>query len=199
MGNLRSVINAVSFVGGDVTVASQPKELDDSGWLILPGVGSFRRAMEQLRANGFDDALSELVVQRQMPILGICLGMQLMAQRGCEDGETKGLGLIDCEVDRFAFDRMEFPNLKVPHVGFDAVTPRQGARLFAGLGEQVDFYFTHSYRMQCVQSDAVAASCWHGETFVAAIERDNIAATQFHPEKSQTNGLQLLRNFLGRF
>lgn len=198
-GNLRSVANAITQVGGEAVLVDTPETLAGFERILLPGVGSFRRAMEQIRLRGFDKILRELVLERQVPILGICLGMQLMARRSSEDGESEGLGLIDCEVDRFSFDRTEHADLKVPHVGFNTVLPRSDSLLFSGLGEHVDFYFTHSYRMQCSESKLVAAKCWHGEAFVAAIELDHIAATQFHPEKSQANGLQLLKNFLNNF
>lgn len=197
-GNLRSVLNAITHVGGKAELVAEPENLGAFSHLLLPGVGSFRRAMEQIQSRGFDQALVERV-GAGIPILGICLGMQLLGRRSSEDGETQGLGLVDCEVDRFAFDRAAHPALKIPHVGFDTVEPRAGSHLFAGLGKRVDFYFTHSYRMQCLGEGAVAARCWHGEPFVAAIEQGHIAATQFHPEKSQANGLRLLRNFLELF
>lgn len=198
-GNLRSVVNAINSVGGEAAVIDQPDGLADYQLLLLPGVGSFRYAMEQIRNRRFDATLRNLVLDHRIPILGICLGMQLMAMRSSEDGETEGLGLLNCEVDRFGFDRAQYPALKIPHVGFNTVQPRSNSHLFADFGNNADFYFTHSYRMRCIKADAIAATCWHGEEFVAAVELGHIAATQFHPEKSQANGLQLLRNFIERF
>lgn len=198
-GNLRSVVNAISHVGGQAELVSNPELLFKYDRLILPGVGSFRRAMEQMQGRGFVVALRENVLVRKVPVLGICLGMQLLSRHSSEDGETDGLGLMPCEVQRFSFCRTDYPRLKVPHVGFDSVQIRAGSRLFSGLNEQADFYFTHSYRMQCDHGGAVVGICWHGEEFVAAIEQDHIAATQFHPEKSQANGLLLLKNFLELF
>lgn len=198
-GNLGSIANAITHIGGKSVFVNKPENLYKFDRILLPGVGSFRRAMKQMRSLGFDDVLRELVYSRQIPILGICLGMQLMARRSSENGESEGLGIIDCEVDRFCFDRTKQKDLKVPHVGFNTVLPRSDSLLFSGLGEEVDFYFTHSYRLQCSETGLVAAKCWHGEDFVAAIERGHVAATQFHPEKSQANGLKLLKNFLSKF
>ena len=199
-GNLRSVVNAVSYLGSEAVLVSNPEDLKGHERLLLPGVGSFRRAMEQIKARDLDIALKEQVLEHGVPVLGICLGMQLLANWSSEDGETAGLGLLDCQVDHFSFDRGKYPELKVPHVGFDTVKPKKGTRLFADLGNDVDFYFTHSYRINYPEDrGAVVSECWHGESFAAAVEQGHIAATQFHPEKSQANGLRLLQNFLERF
>jgi len=196
-GNLRSVRQALIHLGVHVTVQGDPDRLRGFSHLVLPGVGSFRRAMELIRSRGLDQLLAERVAQG-VPLLGICLGMQLLAARSSEDGETQGLGLIAGEVDRFAFDPVA-TGLKIPHVGFDAVTPVAGSRLFSGFAQQVDFYFTHSFRLRCGAIEPVAATAWHGESYVAAVEQGVLAGTQFHPEKSQANGLKLLANFLERF
>jgi glutamine amidotransferase len=196
-GNLRSVQQALLHLGADVQIVADPAQLVGFSHLLLPGVGSFRRAMASIVERGLDQLLRQRVAEG-VPLLGICLGMQLLASRSSEDGETPGLGLIAGDVDRFGFDPVK-TGLKIPHVGFAAVTPTADSRLFAGIGAEVDFYFTHSFRLQCRQSDPVAATTWHGEPFVVAVEQGVLAGTQFHPEKSQANGLRLLANFLERF
>ncbi|MBW0180983.1 MAG: imidazole glycerol phosphate synthase subunit HisH [Vulcanococcus sp.] len=196
-GNLRSVIRALTHLGAHVTVQGDPDRLRGYSHFVLPGVGSFRRAMDMIRSRGLDQLLCERVAEG-VPLLGICLGMQLLAAGSSEDGETQGLGLIAGEVDRFSFDPAA-TGLKIPHVGFDAVTPAAGSLLFSGFGQEVDFYFTHSFRLLCATQEPVAAEAWHGEFYVAAVEQGVVAGTQFHPEKSQANGLKLLANFLERF
>jgi imidazole glycerol-phosphate synthase subunit HisH len=194
MGNLLSVESAVRYLGGAVEVSAVPEKIATASQLILPGVGSFRRAMESLRSSGMDEAIRVAVLQRGANLLGICLGMQLLGTLGTEDGETAGLGLIDQRVDAFA--PSELTGRKIPHIGFSAVTAGAGSRLFAGLPEVVDFYFVHSFRMPVEIPDTVVSWGEHGVRFAAAVEKDTIFGTQFHPEKSQTNGLLLLRNFL---
>ena len=196
-GNLRSVRQALTHVGAHVTVQGDPDRLQGFSHLVLPGVGSFRRAMELIRSRGLDQLLCERLAEG-VPLLGICLGMQLLAARSSEDGETQGLGLIAGEVDRFGFDPAA-TGLKIPNVGFDAVTPAVGSRLFSGFAQEVDFYFTHSFRLRCAATEPVAATARYGEPYVAAVEQGVLAGTQFHPEKSQANGLKLLANFLELF
>ncbi len=196
-GNLRSVQQALLHLGAQVEMVSDPDRLVGFSHVVLPGVGSFRRAMASIVERGLDQLLRQRVAEG-VPLLGICLGMQLLASRSSEDGETPGLGLIEGDVDRFAFDSAS-AGLKIPHVGFAAVKPSSQSRLFSGFGSDVDFYFTHSYRLQCKRPDSVASTAWHGETYVAAVEQGALAGTQFHPEKSQANGLRLLANFLERF
>ena len=196
-GNLHSVCQAFSYLGATVALISDPDDLHDFSHLVLPGVGSFRRAMHLIKQRGLDDALHQQV-RAGIPLLGICLGMQLLARRSSEDGETNGLALIDADVDRFGFDATQ-TNLKIPHVGFDSVMPVEDSILMKGFDAEVDFYFTHSYRMLCKDSSAVAASSYHGECYVSAVEIGNVVGTQFHPEKSQANGLTLLQNFLELF
>lgn len=196
-GNLRSAEQAMLHLGATVKIVTDPDQLIGFSHLLLPGVGSFRRAMLSMKSRGLDQVLRQRVAEG-VPLLGICLGMQLLASRSSEDGETPGLGLISADVDRFGFDPA-ITGLKIPHVGFDSVLPVAESHLFAGLGAEVDFYFTHSYRLSCNGADLIAASSWHGEPYVAAVEQGIVAGTQFHPEKSQANGLRLLANFLERF
>jgi glutamine amidotransferase len=197
MGNIWSVLSAVRYLGSDAVVSSDPDEIARAPSLLLPGVGSFRKAMAALQVSGLDDAILEAVRTRESKILGICLGMQLMGSRGYEDGDTAGLGLIPRPVEMFA--PQEIGANKVPHIGFDVVRSASGARLFQGLPDAADFYFVHSYRMRAEEDlPGKAATCRYGADFLAAYEHGNIYATQFHPEKSQTNGLVLLKNFLAQ-
>ena len=194
MGNLRSVRNAVAYLGTDAEISSDPARIAASDKLILPGVGSFRRAMENIRSRGLVEPLSEAVLSKMVPVLGICLGMQLLATSGQEDGGARGLGWIRGEVVPFRFDE---PSVRVPHVGFNASwAASASSRLFAHLREPADFYFVHSYFLRCEDDADVALwSDYHGR-FCAGVERGNVFGTQFHPEKSQANGLGLLREFL---
>jgi glutamine amidotransferase len=193
MGNILSVLSAVRYLGATVDVTSDPEAIAIAPKLILPGVGSFRRAMESLRASGLDQAIHR-AVRGESKLLGICLGMQLLGTVGTEDGETEGLGLIDQRVDSFAPG--ELAGRKIPHIGFSAVKGAPESKLFAGLPAEADFYFVHSYRMLPDIPDTIVSPCAHGVPFAAAVEKDNVFGTQFHPEKSQTNGLLLLKNFL---
>jgi glutamine amidotransferase len=194
MGNLWSVQSALSYLGYGAKVSSDPDEILQADSLLLPGVGSFRKAMISLQQKGIDQAITEAVLLKGRKILGICLGMQLMGLNSSEDGRTVGLGLINSEVDKFDLEEIG-PN-KLPHIGFDLVRRQPGAQLFNGLPNAADFYFVHSYRMLPIGLNGKSATCHYGIEFLAAYEQDNIFATQFHPEKSQTNGLILLKNFL---
>ena len=191
------MLQAISYLGAEAEIIGDPDRLKGFSHIVLPGVGSFHSSINLIRTRGLDQALFEQIKQ-EVPLLGICLGMQILADRGSEGGETKGMGLISGDVDRFGFD-ITTSNMKIPHVGFDTVKPKLSSKLFAGFGEEVDFYFTHSFRLRCASAQAVAADAWHGEPYVAAIEQGSVAGTQFHPEKSQRNGLRLMLNFLERF
>lgn len=194
MGNIWSVLSALRYLGWDPVVSGQPDEIYGAEVLVLPGVGSFRRAMTTLWAKGLDDAILQAVRTRGAKILGICLGMQLLGSRSTEDGDTAGLGLIPNRVDRFT--PAESGGNKIPHIGFNAVQSRERSGLFCGLPEAADFYFVHSYRMLPENLSGRAATCTYGIEFLAALEVGSVFGTQFHPEKSQTNGLILLKNFL---
>jgi glutamine amidotransferase len=194
MGNLWSVLSALRYLGCNPTISSDPDEISRANSLLLPGVGSFRNAMIALKKKGIDQAINEAVQIRGRKILGICLGMQLMGLSSSEDGETLGLGFINSTVDKFTLT--EIGANKLPHIGFDLVRSQPGSRLFNNLQMTADFYFVHSYRMLPTGLSGIPATCCYGVEFLAAYEKDSIFATQFHPEKSQTNGLILLKNFL---
>lgn len=194
MGNLWSVYSAFKYLGVDVNVSSEPKDILAADILVLPGVGSFKQAMNSLENKGLVSIIKEAVLVKKTKTLGICLGMQLFAEFGFEDGHADGLGFIKRSVDKFQLNgEAEF---KLPHIGFNNVNFSSGSILGAGLKSASDFYFVHSYRMSAEGLPGQVGICDYGGKFLAAYECDNLFATQFHPEKSQTNGLQLLSNFL---
>jgi glutamine amidotransferase len=194
MGNLWSVMSALRYLGCNPSISCDPYEIACADSLLLPGVGSFRKAMMTLQQKGIDHAILEAVQIKGRKILGICLGMQLMGISSSEDGDTLGLGFFKSAVDKFT--PTEIGSNKLPHIGFDLVHSQLGGHLFKGLQKTADFYFVHSYRMLPVDLKGIQAICTYGVDFLAAYEQENIFATQFHPEKSQTNGLILLKNFL---
>jgi len=194
MGNLWSVQSAFEFLGCDVTISDDPQLIEQAKTLVLPGVGSLRLAMESLRSRRLDQAILSAVAGNGSKILGICLGMQIMADYGTEDGGTSGLGLIPTSVERFP--SFETGSLKIPHIGFNRVTGPDGTVLFRRLEPTADFYFVHSFRVANSSLPGRKALCHYGREFVAGYESGNVFAVQFHPEKSQTNGLLLLENFL---
>lgn len=193
MGNLWSVTSALDYLGASPKISSLPSDIIAADSLILPGVGSFGAAMAALAESGVKEALMEAVHIRKRKILGICLGMQLFASESNEGGVTPGLNFMPSNVSRF--DAIE-DQIKVPHIGFNTVTYSPSSVLFRGLVNPADFYFVHSYRILPTSLPGQVATCMYGQEFMAAYEYENIFATQFHPEKSQTNGLRLLKNFL---
>jgi len=193
MGNLHSVFNALELIGSDVEICSSPESLKDKDRFILPGVGAFRDCINNLEERGFSQALDELVLEEKRPILGICMGMQVMANRGFEGGEYAGLGWIEGNV--VPIRRMN-TRLKIPHVGWNSLDRHADDTLLKGLPENADVYFVHSYYMNCKNKLDVIATCEYGEPLTAAVHRENIFGTQFHPEKSQDYGLRILENFV---
>lgn len=194
MGNLWSVVSALRYLGAECCLSNNPQEISQANILLLPGVGSFGKAMWALGSSGIADSIREAVSVRQRKILGICLGMQLFAESSSEDGISDGLGFIQGRVERFPTTNLG--GLKVPHTGFNRVSTMNDSALFNGLESGGDFYFVHSYRLKYEGQLGCVGVCRYGEDFVAAYVSDNVYATQFHPEKSQTNGLRLLSNFL---
>jgi imidazole glycerol-phosphate synthase subunit HisH len=192
VGNLNSVANMVRHVGGKHYITSNPSEIASAEKLILPGVGSFDRGMEALGESGIMEALSTAVLQRGVPILGICLGMQLMTKQS-EEGRLLGLGWLNAEVKRFLFP--EPSNLKVPHMGWNTISILCENPLIQPM-ERQRFYFVHSYYVACSDETDVLATCNYGFDFVAAFARGNIFGVQFHPEKSHRFGMALMRQFV---
>ena len=200
MGNLWSVASAMKFLGANPIVSNDPIEIANSNCLVLPGVGSFRRAMETITTKKYDQAIAEALTNSKTKLLGICLGMQLLGTSSTEDGETPGLGLVPNLVTRFSSSNDI--KIKIPHIGFSEVKSPKTSSLFTNIPDNSSFYFVHSYFMEIANYDVTKsrfAVATHGIDFVAAIESGQICGTQFHPEKSQKSGLQLMRNFLERF
>lgn len=194
MGNIKSIIGALKFIGvDDIAVSYEYEKLKNADKLILPGVGSFSQAMTTIREMHLEEYLSDLVMLNKKPILGICLGMQLMGISSTENGQNTGLGFVDGIVTK-----MNSLNLKIPHVGFNQVVIDSNLKLYGGMKGNLDFYFTHSYKMNS-QKFINQCFCEYGENFIASYEVGNIAGVQFHPELSQHNGLRLLKNFIELF
>ena len=192
MGNLLSVRHALEMVGADVSICRTPEELDAVDRLVLPGVGAFGDCMKRLREAGLVEALNDAVRRGARPILGICLGMQAMASSSQEGGAHEGLGWFDADVVRLE----PASGLRVPQIGWNDVDYEPTSPLFRGLPPAPEFYFVHSYYMKCRTTACVDATCDYGGRVTAAVRRENIVATQFHPEKSQDYGLKVLENFL---
>ena len=191
MGNIWSVESAMRFLNVQVDISSDPEFISKSECIILPGVGSFKEAMDALKISSLDEALSS-ARNKGSKILGICLGMQLLGLSSTEEGLTNGLNFFEREVEYFSDDN----DIKVPHIGFNSVYSDKNSRLFKEIDHGSDFYFVHSYRMKMNNGDANHSYCVYGEKFLSSFESENIFGTQFHPEKSQTNGIKLLQNFL---
>lgn len=192
MGNLRSVQKAVERIGGEATISSDPKEIASANQLILPGVGAFGDAMSEINRRDLAEPIRDFV-QTGRPFLGICLGLQLLFEEGYEHGTHRGLGILAGDVVKF-----DLPSdFKVPHMGWNTVKKTAESPLLDDLGDQPHFYFVHSYYVRPSDPAVTALSCNYGHDFCAMVARDNLFATQFHPEKSQANGLNLLRSFNG--
>lgn len=191
MGNLRSVQKGFERVGHEAVISSDPAVVAAADKLVLPGVGAFRDAIAALQERGLVEPILEAAAADK-PLLGICLGMQLLFDVSHEDGEHRGLGLLPGSVERFALPR----DYKVPHMGWNQIEhPGATPPLFAGVDPGAYFYFVHTYFVKPVESADVAAEADYGGAFCAAVARGRLMATQFHPEKSQAAGLRLLQNF----
>ncbi|MEG3618563.1 imidazole glycerol phosphate synthase subunit HisH [Magnetovibrio sp. PR-2] len=189
MSNIGSVENALKFLGVQSTRITAPQDFEQANAYILPGVGAFKEAMHHLQESKMIANMEEHILDRKKPMLGICLGLQLLAKSSTEKGASEGLGWIDAEVTAIR----EVTNMRTPHVGWATLNATDNV-LFERLADEPSFYFDHSYHMVCEPS-VVIATCDYGTPMTAAIQSGNIFATQFHPEKSQKNGLRLLRGF----
>lgn len=194
LGNLRSVLMKFERLKLPAIVSSDPAEVLTAEKLVLPGVGSFDAGMANLRDRGLVEALNRRVIDDGVPVLGICLGMQLFA-RNSEEGRLPGLGWIDARVCKIAPPK-EVLGIRVPHVGWNKLDITGDCHLFAGVETSHRYYFTHSYAVFCDDSAQVLATTTHGETFASVVGKNNIWGTQFHPEKSHLHGLAMLNNFI---
>lgn len=192
VGNVGSVINMLKHVGAEARLASAPAEIETAEVLLLPGVGHFGHAMKVLHDRGFVEPLQRRVLHDNIPILGICLGMQLLG-KGSEEGNAEGLGFIDAR-----FEKIVSPvgaELKVPHMGWNTVDVKRPNPILAE-GEEQRFYFVHSYKAVCERDEEVVATCNYGLEFCCVYGRENIYGVQFHPEKSHRFGMDLFRRFV---
>jgi len=193
VSNIDSVVRSVEECGGQPFVTSEPDVLAEAASVVLPGVGAFRVGMENLRRLGLDEVLDDLARDRGIPLLGLCLGMHLLATRGSEGGDTAGLGLIDGEILQLV---PREPGERVPHIGWNEVVVRRDSALLSLDEPTHDFYFVHSYHFRpAAEDDVVATTPYCGE-FVSVIAKENVYGVQFHPEKSSRAGFALLRGFL---
>lgn len=192
VANVGSVANMLHRIGVQARVSKDLDEIAQAERLILPGVGSFDGAVSSWKGWGLVDALNKAVLERGAPCLGICLGMQVMA-RSSEEGILPGLGWFDAKVVRFRQDQV--PPLRVPHMGWNVVSPVREHAIFAELSDEARFYFVHSYHIVCDRAQDVLALCDYGTEFACSIQRENIVGVQFHPEKSHRFGMRLLENF----
>jgi len=193
-GNLQSVFNAISSLGYDPVVTGDHKEVEKADVIILPGVGAFGDCFENLRKQNMVETLNEAVMVKKKPFLGICIGLQLLAKKSYEFGEREGLGWIDGEVVKID-DKDK--SVRIPHMGWNSVDVVKDEGLFSEFQERPSFYFVHSYYLTVGESEkaVVTSTCQHGDLITASVQKDNIFGVQFHPEKSQDNGLRLFSNF----
>ena len=190
-GNIKSVEKAIQFLGEDVVITRNPEEILKASGVILPGVGSFGEAMEKLHGYHLVSVIKE-VVKRKIPFLGICLGLQLLFEKSDESPGVEGLGILSGEIKRIP----DNGDLKIPHIGWNSLKFPNPGRLYQGISEDSYVYFVHSYYLEAKEDDIVVATTEYGTNIHASVEKGNIFACQFHPEKSSSVGLKILENFL---
>ena len=194
LGNLGSMANMLKKIGAQAVVSADPLVIGNADKLILPGVGAFDGGMKNLESRGLVQVLNNRVLEDKVPILGVCLGMQLLSRKS-EEGCLPGLGWLDAESIRFKFEDVN-SNLKIPHMGWNQLTVRQSHPLFYELEVMNRFYFVHSYHVICTDPRNILATTSYGVDFSSAVVKNNIMGVQFHPEKSHKFGLRLLKNFV---
>lgn len=192
-GNINAISNIYDILRIPYFIASTPKQLEDSEKIILPGVGSFDHCMQKLNDSGLKEILNKKVLLDKIPVLGICIGLQIMAEKS-EEGELSGLGWIKGSVKRFDKNIITHKP-KIPHMGWNTVKILNRSDLFKGVNLDKGFYFIHSYYIDTINNENIMTTTEYGNTFVSGIHFSNIFAVQFHPEKSHSNGMKLLKNF----
>ena len=195
MGNLKSLTGALNHIGvQNISITNNLDEIDSADKLILPGVGAFKLAMKNIKNLNLDKALRSNVLDKKKPLLGICLGMQLLTNSSTEGGLSEGLQIVPGKVTRF-----KGGELSVPHIGINQVNPFKGSKLYTSISqESIDFYFVHSYKMT-TNEEINQSNTHYISEFVSSFEKDNIVGVQYHPELSQSNGLKVLSNFISLF
>ncbi len=196
MGNIGSICNMLKYIDVSYVVSREAAEIAACDKLILPGVGHFDLAMDNLRAFGLDEVIGEFAQVKKKPVLGICLGMQLLCN-GSEEGNRRGLSFVDADVVKF--EANDFPAIKIPHMGWSEVDFVKSGPMSEGLEGETRFYFVHSYYVHCNNEDDIWGVSEYGVPYIAAFIRDNVVGVQFHPEKSHKFGIQLFRNFFSKF
>ena len=191
LGNPKSIKNMLAYLGIESRISSNHAEIASADRLILPGVGHFQHGMEQLEKLGLIETLKKEVLENKKPILGICLGMQLMTKHS-EEGNLAGLGFIDAQTKKFV---LQDSSLKVPHMGWNTATFQKESKLIQEVSENPRYYFVHSYYVDCAHQEDILCSTNYGEDFVSGFQHQNIFGLQFHPEKSHKFGMELLANF----
>lgn len=191
VGNLASVSNMLRKAGGVVNISSDPAEILSADKLLLPGVGHFDYGMKMLNRSGLREAIDCFALEFKRPVLGICLGAQILG-KGSEEGNSPGLGWIDMHCRRLE----ACPGIRVPHMGWNRITCKKQSPLFDELRSDARFYFVHSFKIHCEDAADILAVSTHGQEFTAAVQRGNIYGTQFHPEKSLRHGLSLMKAFV---
>ena len=198
-GNIKSVEKAIQFLGEDVRITRDKNEILEADRVIMPGVGAFGLAMEKLRSYGLEDVIHQYVSTGK-PFLGICLGLQLLFDESEESPGVKGLGLIKGKITKipteYKADNGNIMTQKVPQIGWNSIEINPSSRLFKGISDGSYMYFVHSYYLTADNPDEVSAKTYYGTEIHAAVEKDNIFATQFHPEKSSDVGLKILKNYI---
>jgi len=191
--NLKSIANALSYLGVNFSISSNPENIQSATHIILPGVGAFDAVMNKLARNGLDEALKNKIVARDSRILGICLGMQILGEFSDEGDRSVGLGVIPARVIKLP----AIPSFKVPHVGLNSVEQISDSELFTGIPDMADFYFVHSYAMEISKINSMVGRTNNGISFCSVIDnKEGVFGVQFHPEKSRMNGLKIIQNFL---
>ena len=193
MGNLGSIENMIKKIGYKCIITSDLEDIKNANKLILPGVGSFDSGMKNLKELGFIEVLNQKVIIDKIPILGICLGMQLMAKNS-EEGTSDGLGWVDAVSKKFISD-----TLKVPHMGWNIINHQKKSKLFDEYESEKRFYFVHSYYVNCNQKGDILTTTNYGKDFTSSFEKENVIGVQFHPEKSHNFGMKLLKNFIEKY
>jgi len=196
MGNLGSVANMIKKVGGKSIITSDKDEIKNAKKILLPGVGSFDNAIKNIKNLELWDILKEKALVEKVPIMGICLGMQLLT-KGSEEGRLEGFGFIDAYAKKFKFENSDF---KIPHMGWNKVNLSKDSKLFLdNSDENRRFYFVHSYAVQCNDKNDILTTTFYGYKFVSSFEKNNIIGCQFHPEKSHKFGMKLFKNFVENY
>lgn len=192
-GNVSSVLNMLKKIGTSAIISSRQEDILNAEKLIIPGVGAFDEGVRQLHALNLVNPLNEVAHKKKIPILGICVGMQLFAETS-EEGNLPGLGWLKAKIVHFKFPA-SFSQFKIPHIGWNHIVPTTKSSIFENFAEDMRFYFVHSYHIECADPKHIAAKSFYGYEFPCAVQSNNIFGVQFHPEKSHKYGMKLLKNF----